>query len=70
MKYAVIYETGAGGGYSAYAPDLPRCAATAATLAEVRALMEEAIEFHIEGIRRHGEAVPEPSSFAEMLDVA
>jgi predicted RNase H-like HicB family nuclease len=69
MKYAVIYETGPEGGYSAYAPDLPGCAAAAATLAELRTLMEEAIEFHIAGMRLHGETVPEPSSLAEMLEV-
>ena len=69
MKYAAIYETGPEGGYSAYTPYLPGPAAVP-TLAAVRALMEEAIEFVIEGMRIHGEAVPEPSSFAEMLDVA
>ena len=70
MKYAVIYETGPAGGYSAYVPDLLGCVAAARTLEEVRTLMEEAIEFHIEGMRLHGEAVPEPSSVAEMLEVA
>jgi len=39
-------------------------------LEEVRRLMEEAIEFHIEGMRLYGEIVPEPSSLAEMLEVA
>ena len=70
MKYAVIYEMGPEGGYSAWAPDLPGCVAAAPTLAEVRTLMEEAIEFHIDGMRLHGEPVPEPSSLAEMLEVA
>jgi len=70
MKYAVIYETGSDGGYSAYVPDLPGCVAAASTLAETRELMEEAIEFHIEGMRLHGEAVPNPSSVAEMLEIA
>jgi predicted RNase H-like HicB family nuclease len=32
--------------------------------------MEEAIEFHIEGMRLHGEAVPKLSSVAEMLEIA
>ena len=50
----MIYEAGPGGGYSAYAPDLPGRVAAARTLEETRALMEEAIEFHIEGIRLHG----------------
>jgi predicted RNase H-like HicB family nuclease len=70
MKYAVIYETGPEGGYRAYAPDLQGCVASARTLEEVRTLMEEAIEFHIDGMRVHGETVPEPSSLAEMLEVA
>jgi predicted RNase H-like HicB family nuclease len=70
MKFAMIYERGPEGGYSAYAPDLPGCVGAAATLAEIRSLMEEAIEFHIEGICLHGENVPEPSSLAEMLEVA
>jgi predicted RNase H-like HicB family nuclease len=70
MKYAVIYETGSGGGYSAYVPDLPGCVAAARTIEETRELMEDAIEFHIEGMRLHGEVVPEPSSLAEMIEVA
>ena len=70
MKYAVVYETGPSGGYSAYAPDLPGCVAAAATLEETRQLMEETIEFHIEGMVLHGEDVPTPSSLAEMLEVA
>lgn len=69
MKYAVIYETGPGGGYSAYVPDLPGCVAAASTLEETRTLIEEAIEFHIEGLRLHGEIVPQPSSLAEMLEI-
>lgn len=70
MKYAVIYETGPAGGYSAYVPDLPGCVAAAPTLEETRELMEETIEFHIEGMRLHGEIVPQPSSLAEMLEIA
>jgi predicted RNase H-like HicB family nuclease len=70
MRYAVVYETGADGGYSAYAPDLPGCVAAATTLEETRELMEEAIEFHLEGMRLHGEQVPKPSSLAEMLEIA
>ena len=69
MKFAVIYEAGPGG-YSAYAPDLPGCVAAASTLGETRDLMEEAIEFHIDGMRLHGEPIPEPSSLAEMLEIA
>jgi predicted RNase H-like HicB family nuclease len=48
-------------GYSAHVPDLPGCVAAAATLEEMRELMREAIEFHIEGMRINGDAVPEPT---------
>jgi predicted RNase H-like HicB family nuclease len=68
-KYAVIYETGRRGGYSAYAPDLPGCVAASATLQECRSLMKQAIEFHVAGMRLHGEQIPEPSSVAEALEV-
>ncbi len=60
MEYAVIIEKGATG-YSAYAPDLPGCGAAAATKAETRALIKEAIAFHLEGLREFGEDVPPPS---------
>jgi predicted RNase H-like HicB family nuclease len=56
-----------GGGY---APDLPGCVAAASILEELRTPMEEAIEFHIEGMRLDGETVPEPSSVAVILEVA
>ena len=35
------------------------------TLEDTRALIAEAIEFHIEGMRLHGEPVPEPTTVAE-----
>ena len=39
MKYAVVIEHTARGGYSAYVPDLPGFGVAAATLAEVKALV-------------------------------
>jgi predicted RNase H-like HicB family nuclease len=32
-------------------------------------LIEEAIEFHIEGLRLHGEPVPEPSAIVDNVEV-
>ncbi len=31
--------------------------------------MQEAIEFHIEGLKLEGEEIPEPSSYSTYLDV-
>jgi predicted RNase H-like HicB family nuclease len=43
--------------------------AAASTLEETRQLMREAIEFHIEGMRMHGEAIPEPTPHVEQIEV-
>ena len=63
MEYAVIFQEGENS-CSAYVPDLPRCIAAGGTIEEVRTLIAEAIEFHIEGLRENGDVVlsPSPSS--------
>jgi predicted RNA binding protein YcfA (HicA-like mRNA interferase family)/predicted RNase H-like HicB family nuclease len=70
MKYVVIYETDEAGGYSAYVPDLPGCIAAADTLEECARLIAEAIPFHIDGLKRHGDRVPAPTSVAGSVEVA
>ena len=39
----------------------PGCAVVGGTLEEVRRLIAEAIEFHIEGLQKAGYEVPQPS---------
>lgn len=68
MKYLVIIEPTATG-FSAYSPDLPGCAATGATRAEVEREMREAMAFHVEGLRLEGMPVPEPSSEPAYVEV-
>ncbi|MBL8850670.1 MAG: type II toxin-antitoxin system HicB family antitoxin [Planctomycetaceae bacterium] len=68
-QYTVIYERGPRN-WSAYVPDLPGCIATAKTRAKLEQQIREAIEFHIEGLRQHGEAVPEPSTEAGAVKVS
>lgn len=63
MTYTVIHEK-TSTGYSAYVPDLPGCVAAASTLTEVKALMEEAIEMHLETMREKGDPIPEPTTLA------
>ena len=69
MRFAIVIEQ-AGDNLSAYAPDLPGCIATGATLDEVEARMRDAIAFHLEGLRADGLAVPSPSSRVEYIEVA
>lgn len=69
MRYAVIIEKGETG-YGAYVPDLPGCVAAGESMEEVKKLIQEAIEFHIEGLKENGESVPEPASSIEFIEVA
>jgi predicted RNase H-like HicB family nuclease len=69
MRYAIVIEKAANN-YSAYVPDLPGCIATGGTVEETERLIREAIEFHIDGLRADGQAVPEPSSKVEYVDIA
>jgi len=67
MRYAVVIER-VGENYSAYVPDLPGCVATGETLQEVEAEIRVAVRFHIEGLKKDGLEVPEPTSIAEYVD--
>jgi predicted RNase H-like HicB family nuclease len=68
-RYLIILEE-TGTGYSAYSPDLPGCVAAGATREEVEREMQEAIEFHIEGLRFAGAPVPEPRTQAAYCEIA
>ena len=69
MRYLVIIERGENN-YSAYSPDLPGCVATGESVEEVETNMREAIDFHLEGMRLHGEQIPEPSTRSFFVEVA
>lgn len=68
MKYAVVVEEGETS-FGAHVPDLPGCVAIAETRDEVLKLIQEAIEFHIEGLREEGQPIPTPASSVEFVEV-
>ena len=68
MRYAIVIER-PNGNLSAYVPDLPGCVATGATQEEVQEAIREAIAFHIEGLRKDGEEIPEPCTEATYVEV-
>ena len=70
MKYAIVIEKVPGSNYSAYAPDLPGCVATGSSLEEIKRLMQEGIEFHLEGMREDGDPIPEPTTEVAYAEVA
>ena len=69
MRYAIVIEQAAGN-YSAYVPDLPGCVTTGATLEETERNMQEAIAFHLEGMREDGLPIPTPSTVVEYCELA
>ena len=69
MKYVVVVEKGESS-YGAHVPDLPGCIAVGDTKEEVLALIKEAIEFHIDGLKEDGEPIPSPASDIEFVEVA
>lgn len=69
MRYTVIIEKGETS-YGAYAPDLSGCIAVGETREEVEQLIQEAIEFHLEGMQLAGLPIPQPSSDAITVEVS
>ncbi len=68
MTYTVIYEKGPTS-WGAYVPDLPGVITVGDSRDEVERLIQEAIEFHLEGMREEGLTIPDPSSFAGVVEV-
>ena len=67
-SYTVIYEKGPTS-WGAYVPDLPGVITVGDTREEVEGLIREAIEFHLEGMKQEGLAIPPPSSFAGVVEI-
>ncbi len=68
MNYVVVYEKSQTG-WAAYVPDLPGVVTTGHNKEEVRSLIHEAIEFHLDGLREDRLPIPQPSAEAEIISV-
>jgi predicted RNase H-like HicB family nuclease len=68
MRFAIIIEKGPTN-YGAYAPDVPGCGAVGDTPDEARRNLRGALEAHLRLMREDGDALPEPASSVEYLDV-
>ena len=67
-RYLIVIEQ-TDSGYSSYSPDLPGCVSTGKTCAEAEKNMREAIEFHVDGLRKEGYPVPEPHTTSSYVDL-
>ena len=68
-RYLIVIEQ-TETGYSAYSPDLEGCVATGKTHYEVERQMQEAIEFHLDGLARNGHTIPEPHSYSRYVEIS
>lgn len=59
QRFLVVYEHGKRN-YGAFAPDIPGCISTGKTLADIRRLMREALESHLEFMAADGDPMPTP----------
>ena len=67
-QFVAIYEKSSYG-WGAYVPDLAGLGVTGSSLDEVKKLIREGIEFHLEGMKLHGDPIPEPSAQTEYVSV-
>ncbi len=57
MRYIIVIEEGETS-FGACVPDFPGCVAVAETESEVKQLIQETIEFHLEDLRDAGAEIP------------
>jgi predicted RNase H-like HicB family nuclease len=69
MRYVIVIENGQTS-YDAYVPNRPGGVVIGETLAEVRTLIQAAIDFHLEGLKQDGYLVPEPVSICEYVEAS
>jgi predicted RNase H-like HicB family nuclease len=67
-KFLVIIEKGEHN-YGAYSPDVPGCASVGHTREEVQRRIQEALQFHFEGMQEEDLPLPEPQSTAVYVDI-
>ena len=68
-EYTIVIED-AGPNFSAYVLGLDGCIATGQSVEEVEDNMRDAIEFHLEGMRLHGDQLPSHMSIVKTVQVA
>lgn len=60
-EYVALLSKDPGSDYGVDFPDFPGCITAGATPEEAKEMAIEALCFHVEGMLRHGECIPEPT---------
>jgi predicted RNase H-like HicB family nuclease len=65
--YIALIHKDVGSDYGVSFPDFPGLATAGRSLDEARAMAEEALAFHIDGMIEDGEALPEPTALDDVM---
>jgi len=57
-------------GYYAYSPTLPGCFSNGKTIEDARRNIREAIELHIESLKRHRQPIPQNESIVHVEELS
>ena len=66
-SYIALIHKDADSDYGVSFPDLPGCITAGTTMDDARAMAIEALAIHLEGMAADSEAIPEPSSLADIM---
>jgi predicted RNase H-like HicB family nuclease len=66
-SYIALIHKDAGSDFGVSFPDFPGAITAGKTLDDARAMAEEALALHIEGLTEDGEVLPEPSTLEEVM---
>jgi predicted RNase H-like HicB family nuclease len=66
-SYIGLIHKDAGSDFGVSFPDFPGAITAGKTLDDARAMAEEALALHVEGLSEDGEALPEPSTLEEVM---
>lgn len=69
-RYLILIEGGTPSNYSAWSPDVPGCVASGDTVDGCVQEMRAALAGHLDVMREHGEALPDPSGPGVYLERA
>ncbi|MEX6507067.1 type II toxin-antitoxin system HicB family antitoxin [Jiella sp. M17.18] len=65
--YVALIHKDADSDFGVSFPDLPGCVTAGRDLDEARAMAEEALAFHVEGLLQEGQTLPRPSSLQSVM---
>ena len=66
-NYIGLIHKDVGSDFGVSFPDFPGVITAGTTLDDARAMAEEALAFHVEGLMEDGEPIPEPSTLEEIM---